>query len=960
MSTQRGTWTLQLIACLLLVASAWSFNIQANNATVIKGNTGSKFGFEVALWTQENQTMLVIGAPDDLVDTGRAEGQVRLGQVLIYQQTGNFVKTVKNITFIPQPRDYAWTIPNVGFGTEIASGATDDGPLLMCAPRTSLLYKRGTAKSSVPLGECLLVSASDFEAKQRVRPVEAFEELSDTVQFCGFSSVFGKNDASVFLTCPSITKEDQSYLLEYNLHESKWRKDHLTRACKRSTYGGWGLTEATWLSKGNRGLIAACGNLGKIVHLDENTPPATALQERSISRLGELAGSSLASCDVDGDGVDEVVVAAPFARVPDAFRSYKEVGGVSVLGSKGTNMTLYGRAPYSRFGTSVACLGDLNNDSFSDLGVGAPEHPGGGAVFVFLGSSEGLASEPSQILFAPPNVTGFGFSIAGGRDIDGNGYPDLLVGAPHSDTAVAYKAAPVPKLRVKAFRFDPEAVDLRKKDPDNCGKDRICFLLLLEIHNEGDPQESNLKLHVEINLDSERKKRKRIFFNQNNSPRGDWHLEMKGGNLSEKFLVYAEDLADEKDAIPGPVAKVNISLSHLNPVSEGSMRPVLQKSLTENASLTLNCGRDMNDCVAVTDIAVSAAETNLNFTVGERAVEASFNINVSKGIAYEPYIHVTETQGLTALMGRSSNTPISLDCYKKEKCKFTTLKIRPGKEINMTLTFLQDVQGLLNFLQQNPKDSPSFRCEMTVQCIGDRNHKNDFLHFTMFPKLRPALSLVGESDHELLSITLADEKGAVEENTMSSESDNSTVTHTYTLRNIGLIPLRTVAIDCSIKVTGIQGQRDKKLIEYFLSYDAPIHKSGEQETYCGSSCSFDVNDLPAGEKRTIFLKFDSKKYDLQDKMNLTSSCQAEIFSPSGASVVSEVSELRQNVTLRTNILLIVTESSEGPAAWVIILAVLGGVAVLAVLVTALYKLGFFKRKLPPAAQNNAPPTTTAE
>lgn len=60
----------------------------------------------------------------------------------------------------------------------------------------------------------------------------------------------------------------------------------------------------------------------------------TKLQERATSRLGEMAGFSLTACDVDGDGRDEVVVAAPFGRVPGTFGAYEEVGRVTVLGSE--------------------------------------------------------------------------------------------------------------------------------------------------------------------------------------------------------------------------------------------------------------------------------------------------------------------------------------------------------------------------------------------------------------------------------------------------------------------------------------------------------------------------------------------------------------------------------------------------------------------------------------------------
>ncbi|XP_037781141.1 uncharacterized protein LOC119577652 [Penaeus monodon] len=174
------SWTLQLLSCFLLAASASTFNIQADSAVVIKGEAGSKFGFDVALWTQQKGNKLVIGAPDDLADEGQRKGHVRSGRVFIFQQEESSVKTLKNITLFQ-----------------------------MCAPRASFLYKRGTAESRVPLGKCLLIRDIDSKG-EHIRPKSAFQETSDAIQYCGFSAVFGKNDSAVFLGCPSIMKENQS------------------------------------------------------------------------------------------------------------------------------------------------------------------------------------------------------------------------------------------------------------------------------------------------------------------------------------------------------------------------------------------------------------------------------------------------------------------------------------------------------------------------------------------------------------------------------------------------------------------------------------------------------------------------------------------------------------------------------------------------------------------------------
>lgn len=78
-----------------------------------------------------------------------------------------------------------------------------------------------------------------------------------------------------------------------------------------------------------------------------------------------------------------------------------------------------------------------------DVAVGAPyDGPNErGYVYIYHGSASGIREKPSQIIKSEDlsvnfPITTFGFSLGGGLDLDGNQYPDLLVGAYESDTAV--------------------------------------------------------------------------------------------------------------------------------------------------------------------------------------------------------------------------------------------------------------------------------------------------------------------------------------------------------------------------------------------------------------------------------------------------------------------------------------------------------------------------------------------
>lgn len=82
-------------------------------------------------------------------------------------------------------------------------------------------------------------------------------------------------------------------------------------------------------------------------------------------------------------------------------------------------------------GFSVAGMGDVNNDDFTDVAVSAPWHEKGrGCVHLFYGSSEGLSVQPDKVLNGEAPGSNFGFALAGHGDCNGDGFDDLVVSAP--------------------------------------------------------------------------------------------------------------------------------------------------------------------------------------------------------------------------------------------------------------------------------------------------------------------------------------------------------------------------------------------------------------------------------------------------------------------------------------------------------------------------------------------------
>lgn len=137
-------------------------------------------------------------------------------------------------------------------------------------------------------------------------------------------------------------------------------------------------------------------------------------------------GEDIVGADFDQDGYSDVVV---------ADQRYFNVGAVYVYaGSADGSLPLqrvYTGTSDDYLGYAVADAGDVNGDGYPDIVVGAPGYLGGlGRAAVFLGGSAGLSSTPVVQWSGTLPTDDFGYSVGGAGDVDADGYDDVLVGAP--------------------------------------------------------------------------------------------------------------------------------------------------------------------------------------------------------------------------------------------------------------------------------------------------------------------------------------------------------------------------------------------------------------------------------------------------------------------------------------------------------------------------------------------------
>jgi hypothetical protein len=151
---------------------------------------------------------------------------------------------------------------------------------------------------------------------------------------------------------------------------------------------------------------------------------------------GSQYGSSLAYGDLNGDGLSDIIIGAPFA----SLNAKKWNGMVSVIfGGNNSKLKFTGESSGDQLGSSVT-VGDYNNDGIDDIALGAynayHEDERKGKVYVIYGKST-WSSQSFDFAFYKPDVeltgdlsnSSFGLSLTSG-DVNNDQIDDLVIGAP--------------------------------------------------------------------------------------------------------------------------------------------------------------------------------------------------------------------------------------------------------------------------------------------------------------------------------------------------------------------------------------------------------------------------------------------------------------------------------------------------------------------------------------------------
>ncbi len=159
---------------------------------------------------------------------------------------------------------------------------------------------------------------------------------------------------------------------------------------------------------------------------------------------GALFGFRIAVAgDVNGDGYSDLLVGSPSYSNGEVHEGRVQLfhggpNGIDHVPSWSAELN----RPQARFGLALAGAGDLNGDGYHDVVIGAPGFFGGsadeGRVYVYLGSAGGLSSSIHAVLEGGWDSARFGESVASAGDINSDGYDDIVVGAPETGGGLVF------------------------------------------------------------------------------------------------------------------------------------------------------------------------------------------------------------------------------------------------------------------------------------------------------------------------------------------------------------------------------------------------------------------------------------------------------------------------------------------------------------------------------------------
>ncbi|XP_035689164.1 integrin alpha-6-like isoform X2 [Branchiostoma floridae] len=733
------------------------------------------------------------------------------------------------------------------------------GKVLTCAHRYMSVPNRD---ASWGLGKCFQLTnqlgLDDTHSSQgQWTPCQGYGDGHQEYGYCqaGTAGGFSEDDKDVIFGAPgsyywmgvlfATDVTDQSS--DLNMYKSPEdlevagvpRNSYLATQIPRNSYLGWAITSGRFLAKNRTDYVSGApraNSRGAVLFFGKEAGKFVTRLVLKSEWLASSFGFSVASVDLNFDTWPDLAVGAPFyfdaknTKVGGAVfiymndqRGMKNVEPIKLLGPTD-----------SLFGFALANAGDVDRDGYYDLAVGAPYDEGGmGAVYLYRGDKNaGIVRKPSQKIvptdFPTPfaSIQTFGYSLSGGRDMDDNGYSDLLVGAYQTANIVLLRARPV--VTVEATFEGPSTIDPNDFSSGSAcriGRNSsfICFDVTVKLTYTSRAREVNDRITgetvvvpeyfdrftVDYKLQAEKTRldanlNSRVFFNQRlDQNTFEGQLRLRNGRTQErKIKVYVKrDVRDYLRPIP---LELNYDLPQNTPSMPNPGRPVtnlinfpiLNMAVGNKRDLEVHfqkdCGDDQN--------------CNSNMLLSARFMLPGSPPTYSLGSPDELSIEVTAQnfdepayEAALLVVVPESLSLVGVTSVKEEETK-TSCSPREGNETYIDCEVgnpLRELQKfLLRFETRNiGTDEPELEVSMELTTTSNEtNTEDDRVTIVAKVIVEVDLTVSGKSKPEQVFFG-GQSKGESEMEYL--EDIGTPLSHTFVVRNIGTgdVPKAVVSID---------------------------------------------------------------------------------------------------------------------------------------------------------------------
>ncbi|XP_074522322.1 integrin alpha-11-like [Halichoeres trimaculatus] len=747
-------------------------------------------------------------------------------------------------------------------------------------------------------------------------------------------------------------------------------------------YLGYTVTSVVSARSG-RLLVAGAprfNHTGKaIVFTLSNSGHLAILHSLKGQQIGSYYGSEIAPLDIDGDGVtDNLLVAAPMF-----FSGGMEKGKVYIYRVTEQNrfilegsLEILNGGQNARFGSSLAPVPDLNGDGFNDLVVGAPlEDDHKGAVYVFFSQHNRILRKYKQRIAAAdlaPGLQYFGRSIHGTMDMNGDGLVDLAVGS--LGAAVLLWSQSVVRIYT-SVRFEPRKVNVFVKDCQRGGKDVTCMSAIVCFNVTArtaipPTQEVGIKFNVSI---AERRFNPRAVLDDPSKLQPQNRTLLPGEEICEHIYFHVMETTDYARPIVFSV-QVGLQDPDQEPVLDDSWPTVLRMELPfwngcdEDDRCTPDLAlQSMNDLMTPSIFCRQPVPSRGAFCrqLGEPGSEGSLRVMEAqrrrmvvdvrlenKGEnAYNARLNISYTPNLSfSSLVVKDNSDTRIDCFMKDRlrsekiCNVSAPFMRAKSQVTFRLEFEFSRAVVLEHVRI------SLEAGSDGQEVSTADNFND-----IFYSLKYEADLLFTRDSNPTRYDIKSELSLEEPGVIGPPFN-----FTFQIQNLGYFPVSDVQLNIEIPEMTKNGNQllqiddfsiDRRDGSHCLPPQHVAHSRASPEDLSRFSRLNRSNTLTLPIQCTVnvasyreiavritgALRIDTLHALKFKILELVTSASVELPS-------SGLMFLHEERPVRHIVVEIRREGDYRISVWIIIGSTLGGLLLLALLILALWKLGFFRRQ----------------